>query len=291
MPLTSDRAQSADVTRHTWLLVLLLVGHVILISVQVTTRSGIPVLETVTFGTFAELQRGAARLYGGVSRVWDRYVGLRGVEREAARLRRQVEVLQLQLHQERARIRRAAHLESLLGLRRRVVQRTLAAQVIAGDPIQRPQTAIIDRGREDGLQMDMAVIAPHGIVGRIIEPLSLHTAKVQLITERNAGVGAILARTGAGGVVVGTAGDPLLRLEYTSALADVRAGDLVITSGLDRIYPRGLVVGRVERAERGSGLYREILVRPAVDFSALDAVLVVLEPLPVPPAMGAERAQ
>ncbi|MPZ18319.1 MAG: hypothetical protein GEV06_10455, partial [Luteitalea sp.] len=200
MPITSDHAQGVDVNRHTWLLVLLLVGHVILISVQVSTRSGIPVLDTVTFGTFAELQRGAARLYGGVSRVWERYVGLRGAEKEATRLRRQVEVLQLQVHQERARVRRAAHLESLLGLRRRVVQRTLAAQVIAGDPIQWPQTVIIDRGREDGLQTDMAVIAPQGVVGRIIEPLSLHAAKVQLIAERNAGVGAILARTGAGGV-------------------------------------------------------------------------------------------
>jgi rod shape-determining protein MreC len=286
MPITSDRAQSVDVNRHTWLLVLLLVGHVILISVQVSTRSGIPVLETVTFGAFAELQRGAARLYGGVSRVWDRYVGLRGAERDAARLRRQVEVLQLRLHQERARVRRAAHLESLLGLRRRIVQRTLAAQVIAGDPIQRPQTAIIDRGREDGLQTDMAVIAPQGIVGRVIEPLSVHAAKVQLITERNAGVGAILARTGAGGVVVGAADDPLLRLDYTSALVDVRPGDLVVTSGLDRIYPRGLVVGHVERAEKGSALYREILVRPAVDFSALDTVLVVVEPPPMPAERG-----
>ncbi|MPY87163.1 MAG: rod shape-determining protein MreC [Luteitalea sp.] len=294
MPIASDRTQGLDVTRHmAWLLIVLLVGHVILISVQVSTRAGVPVLETVTFGAFAELQRGGARLYGGASRVWDRYVGLRGAEEEAGRLRRQVDALQLELQQERARVGRAAELEALLGLRQRVFQRTLAAQVIAGHPagptrLGPTQMAIIDRGREDGVDLEMAVIAPEGVVGRVIDPLSVHAAKVQLITDRNAGAGALLTRTGTGGVVVGNDPDPLLRLEYVSNLVDVRSGDLVVTSGLDGIYPRGLVIGRVERAEKGAALHRQIRVRPAVDFAALDAVLVVLDRPRVPAEMQTE---
>jgi rod shape-determining protein MreC len=107
---------------------------------------------------------------------------------------------------------------------------------------------------------------------------------VQLIIDENAAVGALTQRVRAGGMVVGHRGDPPLRMELVSNLADVQPGDLVVTSGADGIYPRGFNIGRVELSERGAQLYRTITVRPMVDFRALEEVLVVVrEPQPVVP--------
>jgi rod shape-determining protein MreC len=273
-----DRNPSLDDRRHgLWLAVVLIVGHVILISTQVSTRAGVPVFSAITFGTMSEVQRGVAGVYGGVTSSWTRYFALRGVEKEAKDLRARLDALELQLQLERARVRRVEELEALLGLRARLVQKTLAAEVIAGDPTGVSRVVVINRGREAGLRADMAVVAPDGVVGRVIEQPALHAARVQLITDRNAGVGALLDRVSAGGVVVGSDGQPPLRLEYVSSDVDVQPGDVVVTSGLDGLYPRGLLVGRVERATKGPVLYREIRLRPQVDFSQLSVVLVILD--------------
>jgi rod shape-determining protein MreC len=144
----------------------------------------------------------------------------------------------------------------------------------------------IDKGTGDGLRPDMAVIAPAGVVGRIIIP-SARAAKVQLLIDRNAAAGAIVARSRAQGVVRGT-GTDRLRMEYVSSAADVKVGDEVITSGIDGIYPaavaeagaypKGFVIGQIESIERGAGTFSSIVIRPTVDFASLETVLVVLTP-------------
>jgi rod shape-determining protein MreC len=136
----------------------------------------------------------------------------------------------------------------------------------------------IDRGSVDGVQPDMAVIAPGGIVGRILGPVARHAARVQLIIDRNAAAGAVTERGRAGGMIVGSEANPPLRMELVANLADVKAGDDVVASGVDGIFPRGYRIGRVEQTDRGPGLYRTITVRPGVDFSSLEEVLVVLTP-------------
>ena len=109
---------------------------------------------------------------------------------------------------------------------------------------------------------------------------SLRSAKVQLLVDRNAAAGAIIERTRAQGVVVG-GGDNRLRLEYVSEVFDVVAGDIVVTSGIDGIYPKGFVIGSIESVERVGRAYKRITVKPAVDFTSLEEVLVVLTPTPV----------
>jgi rod shape-determining protein MreC len=123
----------------------------------------------------------------------------------------------------------------------------------------------------------MAVIAPTGIVGRVIGTAA-HAARVQLLIDRAAAAGAVTERTRAGGMVVGSEHDPPLAMELVSNLADVKPGDTVVASGVDGIYPKGFAIGRVESSERGALLYRVITVRPLVDFSSLGHVLVVLVP-------------
>ena len=119
---------------------------------------------------------------------------------------------------------------------------------------------------------------PAGVVGRVIQP-SGRASKVQLLIDRNAAAGALIERTRAQGVVIGTGTDEL-RMDYVSGSADVKAGDNVVTSGIDGIYPKGFVIGQIQSVRRGAGEYSAIVIRPAVDFTALEAVLIVLTPPP-----------
>ena len=275
--------------RTGYLFLALILGHVILISAQVSTSSGTRVLEAVTFGLFSEIQRTVTAMVGGVGRVWDGYVGLRGVRAENDGLRQQVEGLQVQLQEAHAIARRTDSLQALLDLRRDTGLPTLSARVIAGDATPWFRTLTIDRGSEDGLREDLAVIAPAGVVGRVVGRPGARAAKVQLLIDRNAAAGATIERTGAVGVVMGSDDVSSLRLEYVSNLEDVQARDVVVTSGIDGIYPKGFVIGHVARAELGTGLYKTIHVQPVVDFTGLEHVLVVVsEPPPSPTPTGAE---
>jgi rod shape-determining protein MreC len=256
----------------------IMLGHLILISAQVQSNTGVPVLEGVTFGVFSRVQRGTAATITSVRNVWGNYVGLRGVRAENEALRAQVAELQVRLQEQRALAAQAARLQELMDLRSGISLPTIAAQVIAGNPNPGLLTVTIDRGSADGVMDDMAVIAPKGIVGRVVGPVARHAARIQLVIDRNAAAGALTERARAGGMVVGAEGDPPLRMELVSNLADVKVGDVVIASGVDGIYPKGFAIGTVETAERGPGLHKVITVRPAVDFSSLEEVLVVLVP-------------
>jgi rod shape-determining protein MreC len=133
----------------------------------------------------------------------------------------------------------------------------------------------------------MAVMSPAGVVGRILMPTS-RAAKVQLIIDRDAAAGVLIERSRVSGVVTGVGSADslafkagLIELNYVPGSADVKPGDRVVTSGIDGIYPKGLPVGEIQSAERVGGEWR-IRVKPAVDFSSLEAVLVVLKS-PDPP--------
>jgi rod shape-determining protein MreC len=265
-----------DIRQRTgYLFMAVIIGHIVLISAQVNTQRGVPLLEAVTFGAFAEVQRGASSLIGGVRTSWDDYLALQSVRSDNEQLRREVAQLQIALQQQRAMAQQSRTLGELLELREQTELDTVAAGVIAGSASPDFRTLTIDKGSADGLRPDMAVIAPAGVVGRIITP-SARAAKVQLLIDRNAAAGAIVERSRAQGVVEGTGGD--LRLNYVSGTADVRSGDVVITSGIDGIYPKGFVVGQIQSVERSAGAFGAIAVRPAVDFSSIEAVLVVTTP-------------
>jgi rod shape-determining protein MreC len=270
MTLTGIRQRSGV------LFVAVMLAHVILISAQVNSRSGVPVLETVTFGVFSEIQRTAAAIVGAVQRAWGGYVGLRGVRAENEALRHQLDDLQIRFQQERALAARTRQLETLLDLHDQQQQPTRAARVIAAGASPDFRTVTVDKGTGDGLRSNMAVIAPGGVVGRVVTP-GAHAAKVQLLIDRNAAAGAMLERSRAQGVVVGS-GEAILAMEYVPGIADVQVGDVVVTSGIDGIYPKGFVIGRVESVNRGNGIYMIIRVRPVVDFPRLEEVLVVLAP-------------
>lgn len=269
------------------LFLAVVVGHVILISSQVHARTGVPVLEAVTFGAFAWVQHGTAGFVRGVRDVWGGYIDLRGARTENEALRSRMAELEVRLQEQRALAQRSERLQALLDLKPAVNAPTLAAEVIAGYANPGMLTVTINKGTSEGVAENMAVIAPSGVVGRVIGPVASHAARVQLIIDHNAAAGAVTERTRAGGMVVGQDGDPPLRMDLVSNLSDVQPGDLVVTSGAEGIYPKGFNIGRVETSARGPQLYREITVRPLADFRSLEEVLVVLLP---PRGAAAEAA-
>ncbi len=281
--LTNDRGPVLEFQKRTgYLLVAALLGHVLLISAQVSSQQGVSVLETTIFGALSRVQAATSWVTEGISGAWGNYVALRGHRARADALEQQLDRMGVELQHAQAQARRTEQLEQVLQLRRTELPATMVARVIAADPAAAFRTVTIDKGAADGVRRDMAVLSPLGVVGRVIDEPAAHAAKVQLIIDRNAGAGAVIERSGAGGVVVGGEGDTPLRMDFVSNLADVVPGDLVMTSGLDGIYPRGFVIGRIEKVERGSGLYRLIVIRPRVDFSSLDTVLLATGPQPAP---------
>jgi rod shape-determining protein MreC len=265
-----------DIRQRTgWLFMGIIVGHIILISAQVNTRRGVPMLEEATFGVFAEVQRATMSALGGVQDSWQNYFALQQVRVENEQLKTELARLRVQMQQERALGQQSRSLQALLDLRSSLQVETAAANVIGAGASAEFRTMTLDKGTQQGLKADMAVISPAGVVGRVILPTP-RASKLQLLIDRNAAAGAMVERSRAQGLIMGTGSG--LRLDYVSGTADVKPGDRVVTSGIDGIYPKGFVIGQIESIERGAGEFSAIVVRPAVDFTALESVLVVMTP-------------
>ena len=218
------------------------------------------------------LLRGVHALTEGLREGWSRVAGgespgrIRELEKQVARLE-----LERQRYEE-VRLEND-RLRSLLELRQSLPIPNVAATVLANSFRGATKTCLIDRGARAGLRPDLPVVNPQGVVGRVIA-VGPGISKVQLLTDASGGVSVLVQRTRVQGVLVGR-GDQVLELRYVSTIDDVRAGDLLLTSGLDQIYPRGLPVGVVAEVLEGTGLLRTITVVPRVDFDRLEEVLVL----------------
>ena len=168
-------------------------------------------------------------------------------------------------------------LRRLLNFKKSINSEMMACEVISKDPSTAIRTIIINKGESDGLKRAMPVVIPEGIVGRIME-VSNHYSKVLLMIDANSSVDALVQRTRARGIVKGTAYGSC-RLDYVLWRDDVQVNDVVISSGLDGIYPKALRLGKVSSiAKNNSGIFQEVNVKPFVDFEKLEEVLVLLNP-------------
>ncbi len=262
--------------RIAYLVLAVVLGHVILISAQVNAGPRTSVLESVTFGLLAEMQRVLTSTRNTVLGFWSGYVQLRELRTENEMLAGAVADLEYQLQKERALARRSVGLQKLLGFRQSVELSTVSARVIAGDATPYFRTLTIDRGRVDGVYADAAVLAPKGVVGRVVGTPGRRASRVQLLIDRNAAAGARFERTRTTGVVMGGDDENSLRMEYVSNFEDVHVGDRIVTSGADGIYPSGFDIGTVTNVQPGSGLYLDIRLDPTLEFSILEEVLVVV---------------
>jgi rod shape-determining protein MreC len=209
-----------------------------------------------------------------VKQLWLGYFYLVGVRRENAELERQLEEYkqrEVRFHEAQQALTR---LEALLDLKRQVALPVIGARVIAYDPSLWSRSVIIDQGKAQGVKDGLPVLAPQGLVGRVVEVYPQYS-KVMLIVDRKSGADAMVQRTRVRGVLKGKGGNRC-SLEFVPKSADVQVGDLVLASGLVGLYPKGLVFGKVTAAnKKNPGVFQEIEVTPSADLSTLEEVLVV----------------
>ena len=206
--------------------------------------------------------------------LWLGYFYLIGVRRQNAELQRQLqEYKQREVHFHEAE-QALTRLENLLDLKRQVALPVIGARVIAYDPTLWSRSAIINQGKAQGVKEGLPVLAPQGIVGRIVG-IYPEYSKVMLIVDRKSSADAMVQRTRIRGMLKGKGGNRC-SLEFVPKSADVQVGDLVLASGLVGLYPKGLVFGKVTAAnKKNPGVFQEIEVSPNVDLSTLEEVLVV----------------
>jgi rod shape-determining protein MreC len=259
------------------LLLLLLALHLGLMSSRLRGASGGSLLEDAILTVASPFLKGASWMGRGTAGSWRSYVDLRGVEEENRRLHREVDDLAPRAREAEEVRLEVERLRRLLDLRSEVESPTLAARVIAKLEGGGARTLLLDRGSHDGLRTNQPVITPRGVVGRVIEAAP-GVAKVQTILDPNSGVAALVQRTRVQGIVVGE-GRGGCRMEYLSELSQVEVCDVVVTSGLDQIYPKGYIIGTVSEIAEGEGLTKNVAIRTEVEFRRLEEVLVFLRPV------------
>ena len=214
--------------------------------------------------------------------VWKRYLFLVGLEDENRRFRKQNADLTEQLNRHREGFLEAMRLRKLLELRESFPQRAVAARVIDRNRSSLFKTLLINKGTADGLRVGLAVLSDQGVVGRIIET-SWHASRVLLLIDGNSNIDGIIQRSRAQGILQG-AGSAGCSLKYISRAEEVLAGDVVISSGLSGVLPKGLLLGVVTGASRKEGgLFQKIDVAPAVDFEKLEEVLALTTDMKLKP--------
>ncbi|NLV32261.1 MAG: rod shape-determining protein MreC [Acidobacteria bacterium] len=274
--MSSELPSRVNGQRSAAVLIPLLVLQLALLSLQIKTPSGTLLFKSWTMAAQAPVLSLFARITGGVGDFWRGYFWLVGARAENEALREAVQRLSLlngayeQSRLENERLRR------LLTLSDSIERRALGARVTARAPSFLANLVYIDRGKRHGVRVDAPVISGEGIVGRVLL-VSADQAQVQLITNPGAAIGVMLENSRTPGVLAGT-GDPLLELKYIGDTDPVAVGEVVLSSGLDGILPKGMTIGRVVEVEKGKGVFQAIRVKPLVDLIHLEEVAVLLDP-------------
>ncbi len=213
----------------------------------------------------------------GVSHAWNGYLYLRHVREQNQQLQAELNRIRLEQASLAEDARQDTRLQKLFGFQQKYVSKTVAAHVIGTSGTDLSRTLLLDKGYKDGVKPDMPVITPDGVVGKVRDAFP-HTAQVLEINDPTSGLGVILTQTRLRGILRGnTAG----QTEIIDVLPDerIQPGEQVVTSGGDEIFPRGLPIGTVERQvndpERNP--YVALLIRPSVNLTRLDEVLVVTQ--------------
>jgi len=220
------------------------------------------------------LQMGVTAVSQRAERLWDRYVALWAVREQNEALRQRLEALAGMAQQATELDLANRRLEKLLVLREELGVTAVAARVVGRSPVAWVQTVILDKGESHGITKGMAVLVPEGVVGKVMS-VSAHTARVQLVSDPNSGVDALVQRTRTRGIAAGTI-DGGCALKYVQRGDEVQVGDQVVTSGLDGIFPKGQVIGTVARVEtKDSRMFQDVEVMLSAELSKVEEVLVV----------------
>lgn len=222
-------------------------------------------------------QSAAVSTWKGIVGIPSSLASARKASEENAKLRKELDSLQPQLIFTEELLKENSRLRSLLAIRDRNPYRLrlLPAQIIGRAPDPWFSILQIDQGKEAGVKMDMAVMVAEGLVGRVVE-VSRYSSKVMLLTDAESSVAAVDGRSRDFGVVKG-APPGRLTMKHVDARGDVKVGDIIVTSNISAIFPPGLPLGEVTDASRKEhDLFYHIEIKPAVDFSKIEEVFLIL---------------
>lgn len=262
----------------------LFVGALFLTAYSSRNPSVAKVGNALVLELIAPVSRLAEMVRDGVGTVWDRYVHLVDTSAENELLVARVEELEGKLSALSEFERENARLRQMLSFSAENGFRSVAASVIGSDPSGWIRGIVIDRGSVHGVEPGMAVVHSKGIVGQVAS-VSSNASRVLLVNDHSSGVDVVVQGSRARGVVEG-AGERVCELKFITKETQVKEGDLIITSGMDRVFPKGLMVGTIVDVDSQSGgLFQRVEVKPSVDFSRLEEVLIVFPQ----PAVGAQQ--
>lgn len=252
----------------------LLLLHLILLSLQIESPTGTLLFKKWALAAQAPVITVFSSISAGIQHIWFNYLWLVGARDENERLRQTVYQLSRlrsdyeQIRQENVRLR------SLVSLSNAPKTQAVGARVVARTPMFLSNVIYIDRGSKDGVYADAPVISGDRIVGKTVL-VTRNLSQVELITNPGASVGAMLQRTRTPGILKGS-GESIMDLNYISNTENVMIGDRVLSSGLDGIYPKGLVIGKVADSRKSRDIFQSITVEVGVDLYHLEEVSVLL---------------
>ncbi|MGI4755842.1 MAG: rod shape-determining protein MreC [Janthinobacterium lividum] len=217
------------------------------------------------------------RAGGSLRGAWHGYIDLRHVRQHDRDLQYQIDQLRLREAWLTEDARQGQRLQKLLAFKEQYVGHTVAAEVVGTGGGDQTRILTIDKGSDDGLRPDMAVITPDGIVGKVRDVFA-DSAQVLLLNDPSSGAGVVLTSTRSRGIVRGSAGG---QLQIGNLMPDerIKPGEAVVTSGGDRVFPRGLPVGSVKsiRPDPEHQPYAAITIQPSANLDRLEEVLVVTD--------------
>jgi rod shape-determining protein MreC len=256
------------------LLAIVVLAQVLLLAFQIKGEHDVRLIRYWAVELVTPLERVATWTSSKVGGAWGGYVGLRNARAENERMQAELDELKLRNRELESQAAEAQRLAAILKFTDAHPEAPmLAAQVIGSSADPTSHTLFINRGEHDHLRLNFGVVTPEGIVGKIVEVLP-STAQVLLINDKDSGVGALFSTSRTHGVVKGS-GDPEPRMDYIVGDEKVQPGDLIATSGEDRIFPKDFPIGVVESAKPGSP-FQTIRVQPAARLDRLEDVIVLL---------------
>jgi len=249
-----------------------------LISIQASRRIDTSFVRAWILDSLAPMEKLVDRSFLGVAYVWDNYFVLIGLHKENDQLKAQLNDLRMKYDRQEEDLAEDQRLRGMLSMRDTITGRTVVARVVGRDPTRSNATVTIDKGLSHGVKPDSAVMTADGIVGRVIHSSNFFSI-VQLIIDAQSAVGVMERSTRKQAILRGNGGHDL-DLEYTDDDTDMKEGDVFVTSGLDRIYPKGLPVGAIVsvRPRKGAALFNTIVVRPSGDIGRLEEVICIVDP-------------
>ena len=275
------------IQRPVILLGIVLGAQLLMLGLQIRHESNVPLASVWVNVLISPVQKAGGWVIDSISGGWSNYVSLRGVRKENETLRAELARLRIESNQLAGQAAEARRLAALLDFRQaNATAAMLSARVVGGSPADSIRAIYIDRGESDQVRRNMAVITPEGVVGKILAVYA-NTSQVLLITDKESGVGALLAKSRTNGVVRGT-GEPFAEMNHVINDQEVTAGDVILTSGLDQIFPKDIPVGIVAGTQPGNP-FKLIRVRPAARLDRLEEVIVLLAPQPL--VYGKETAR